>query len=186
MLFGFRGIRLFQVILALIALAMGIGCALALKAASDDRAILPLVIAILLGIIFLWSFATAVRIPTSFVAVGDDRTRIRFAGFVDTIVLNSDITGVRLVKHSWLGGIGIRTDLRGTVGLITSPGLVAEMDLRTPIRVWAIPRLWRLRATRLRVSIRNPQKLVDRFGGPTTAAPTRATKAPRTAKRARR
>ena len=97
MLFGFRAIRPFQVVLAIVALAMGMGCALALKVASDERAILAIVIAVVLGLVFLWLFATALRAPTSFVAVGDERTRIRFSPFLDTVIANMDIIAVRLV-----------------------------------------------------------------------------------------
>jgi hypothetical protein len=168
-LFGFRGIRAFQAFLALIALAMGAGCAIALKVFSDEGAIAALVVAIVFGIVFLWSFAAALRAPTSFVAVADERTRIRFAGFLDTVVANQDIVAVRLARHSLWGGIGIRTDFRGTVALATAFGTVAEIEFREPIRVWAIPRVWKLRARRLRVSVRNPEKLVQRFATPGSA-----------------
>lgn len=163
MLFGFRAIRAFQVLLAIIALAMGIGCALALKIATDEGAILPLVIAVILGGVFLMTFAAALRAPTSFVAVGDERTRIRFSPFIDRVIPNSQIVAVRVVRHPWWGGIGVRTDLRGTVALATASGPVAEIELREPVRVWAIPRLWALRAERLRLSIRHPEKLAERF-----------------------
>jgi hypothetical protein len=165
-LFGFRGIRAFQALLAMIALAMGAGCAIALKVFSDEGAIVALIVAVVFGIVFLWSFAAALRAPTSFVAVADERTRIRFAGFLDTVVANEDIVSVRLARHSLWGGIGIRTDFRGTVALATAFGTVAELEFREPLRVWAIPRIWRLRARRLRVSVRNPEKLVQRFAKP--------------------
>jgi hypothetical protein len=163
MLFAFRRIRVFQALLALIAAVCGVGAALALNLATSGGGIGAFVATIALAVVFLWAFAAAVRAPTSFLAVGDERTRIRFAGFIDTVIANSDIRAVRLVKHRPWGGIGVRTDLRGTVSLVTAFGTVAELELKSPVRVWLIPRLWRLRATKLRLSIRNPDKLVDRF-----------------------
>jgi hypothetical protein len=166
MLFGFRGIRVFQVTAAIAALAMGVGAAFGLKAFADDGTLLGLLLAIVLGALFLWLFATAVRAPTSFVAVADERTRVRFAGFVDTVFANSDIVAVRAVKQPWWGGIGVRGDFRGTVALVSAWGSAAEIELSSPIRVWAIPKVWALRADRLRVSVRNPEKLVERFSRP--------------------
>jgi hypothetical protein len=163
MLFAFRRIRVFQALLALIAAACGVGAAISLNQATDGGGIWAFIATIGLAIVFLWAFAAALRAPTSFLAVGDERTRIRFAGFIDTVIANGDIRAVRLAKHPWWGGIGVRTDLRGTVSLVTGFGQVAELELKSPVRVWVIPRLWRLKASRLRLSIRNPEKLVDRF-----------------------
>ncbi len=163
MLFAFRGIRRFQVLLSLIALVTGIGSVLLLKGFTEGRGFWLLFPAFGGGLAFLWAFATTLRAPTSFVAVAETRTRIRFAGFVDTVVANSDIEGVRLVKRSFLGGLGVRTNFRGDAALISSWGEVAEISLRAPMRVWVVPRLIRVRATRLQVSIKNPSKLVERF-----------------------
>jgi hypothetical protein len=116
------------------------------------------------GVAFLWCFAAALRAPTSFVAVAEERTRIRFAGFVDTVVANNDILSAKTTKWPIWGGIGIRTNFRGHVALCSAWGEAVEMDFRHPIRIWVIPRLWKVQATRLTVSIRNGEKLVDRLG----------------------
>jgi hypothetical protein len=170
MLFGFRGIRGLQVILSVVAVAMGVGAVVFLKIFSDERTWYALVLAVIFGAVFLWAFATTLRAPTSFVAVAEERTRIRFAGFVDTVVPNSDILGARLVRHRLVSGIGVRTNFAGDVALVSAWGDVAELTLRRPLRVWLIPRLLPVRATRLRVSVRNPAKLVERFGAPPAAA----------------
>ncbi len=163
MLFVFRGTRLLQVILALVTLIMGVSCVLYLSAFQEEQAILSAIIAIVLGGVALVAFSLAVRMPTSFVAISDERTRIRFGGFVDTVILNSDVIGARLVWHPWYAGLGVRSNFGGTVGLIGAWGAVAELDLNQPVRIWLIPRLLRVRARKLRVSVKNPQKLVDRF-----------------------
>ena len=50
------------------------------------------------------------------------------------------------------------------VGLVGASGVAAELTLRYPLRVWLIPRLWRVKATRVTLSVRNPHKMVERFG----------------------
>ena len=67
--------------------------------------------------------------------------------------------------------IGVRTSFGGTVALATATGQVAELVLRQPVRVWLIPRILPVRANNLRLSIRNPQKLVERFGAPPAERP---------------
>lgn len=177
MLFAFRGIRMFQVIMVVVSLTTGVGAVLALKGFTDDGVIVLLLAAVLLGIVFLWAFTTAIRIPTSFVAIAPERTRIRFAGFIDTVIGNDDILSARLVKRpAFIGMLGVRANFNGAVTLATSFGPVAELTLKHPVRVWVIPRLIRVRATRLSLTVRNPQKLVERFAAtPAPAAPaTRA------------
>ena len=157
---------MFQALLSLIALATGVAAVVLLKAVADNKGLLLLVPAVLAGLGFLWAFATTLRAPTSFVAVAEERTRIRFAGFVDTVVANKDIVGVRVVRRNILGGIGVRTNFRGDVALVSTWGNVAEVTFRKPIRVWLIPRLLPIRASRLQVSVRNPERLAERFVSP--------------------
>lgn len=188
MLFGFRGIRAFQLLLALITLVTGVGAAFSAKAYTDTHSPGLFIATIALGLVFLWMFSTALRAPTSFVAVAPERTRIRFSGFVDTVIDNHDILGVRVTRFPLYGGLGVRTNFRGTVALTSATGQVAEFQLRKPIRVWLIPKLVPLRATRLIVSVRNPAKLAERFGQPPAApvpaaAPARAHTPRRTKRR---
>ena len=192
MLFGFKAIRFFQVILSFGALLCGVGSVVSLKVFADDKTWYTLPIGMLLALVFFWLFATTLRAPTSFVAVDLNekrRTRIRFAGFVDTVIDNRDILGVRLKHRTILGGVGVRTNFSGDVALLSSWGDVAELTLRNPIRIWLIPKLIPLRASRLTLSVRSPQRLVDQFGEPSTAAasksasPVRTTSAKRRTKR---
>ncbi len=163
---------MFQVFLAVAALVTGIGAVLSILVVSQG-AIIAIIPTAVLGLAFLWSFAAALRAPTSFVAVADERTRIRFAGFVDTVVANKDIVSVKQTKWPIWGGIGIRTNFRGHVALCSIWGEAVEMDLRNPVRIWVIPRLWKVSANRLTVSIRNGQKLVDRLGGSSVSSSPR-------------
>ncbi|MBI2765224.1 MAG: hypothetical protein HYX53_04840 [Chloroflexi bacterium] len=186
MLFAFRGIRMFQVVLAVVTLAAGVGGTFAAKGYADNRTLPLLFVAIILGGIFLWCFTTTLRAPTSYVAVAPERTRFRFAGFLDTVVDNRDIEGVRIVHRNILGGMGVRTNFAGDVALVSTWGDVAEVTLRRPLRVWLIPRLIPVRATRLQLSIRNPQKLVERFGEPKPQRPQPAAPHPKMKRRGSR
>jgi hypothetical protein len=122
-----------------------------------------LLVAFVLGLVFLWTFSAALKAPTSFMAVADERTRIRFAGFVDLVVANQNIVSARLKRHRFLAGIGIRTNFGGDVALITLPGEVVELTFREPVRVWLVPRLIPLRAHRLSLSLLHPARVVERF-----------------------
>ena len=166
LLVGFRGIRWLQLIAAVAAGAVAIAGVVVLKAYVDDGPKWLILLAAWFAILFIWLFGVALRLPTSFVAVSQDRMRIRFAGFVDTVIDTRDVTGARLRDWPIWGGLGVRTGFRGDVALVAAWGTVAEVTLRQPIRVWLIPRLWRVRADRLALSVRNPAKLAERFAAP--------------------
>jgi hypothetical protein len=163
MIFAFRGMRRFQVLLALVALLCGVLAAVTLKGFADGRGWGLIIAAVIFGVVFGWAFAGALRAPTSYVAVAEERTRIRFAGMIDTVVANSSIRGVRLVNHPWYAGLGVRRGFDGTIALATTSGTVAEFDLATPVKVWVVPGIWRSRTQRLRVSLLHPEKLAERF-----------------------
>ncbi|HKS91893.1 MAG TPA: hypothetical protein VJQ83_08185 [Tepidiformaceae bacterium] len=163
MLFAFRGIRVFQVVLAIVALVTGLGAVFLARAVADGNGSILIIPGIILLFVFGWSFMGALRAPTSFVAITDERTRIRFAGFVDTVVATPDITSAQAVRWNILGGIGIRTNFGGKVALVTAAGTAVEIRLRNPIRVSVIPGLLRVKADRLTLSVKNPQRMVERF-----------------------
>lgn len=163
-------------LLAVAGLACGVGAVFALKAFADGGTWVLLVAGAILGLTFSWLFAATLRIPTSFVAISDERTRIRFGGFVDTVVANKDIVGAELTNWPLLGGLGVRTNFRGDVALTAAWGTAVRVTFRTPIRIWVIPRLWPARAQRLTLSLRNPQKFVERFGPPVASPPESATR----------
>lgn len=169
MLFAFREMRLFQALLAMAALASGVGTAFAAKGFSDTHNPLLMVGAVFLGLIFVWMFSATLKAPTSFVAITEERTRIRFGSFVDTVVANSNIAGAEMAKHWLPAGIGLRTNFRGDVALVSTTGEVARLTFREPVRIWLIPRLIPLHARRLTLSVRNPQKFVERYGAPSPA-----------------
>ncbi len=157
---------MFQALLAAITLATGVGTVFSLKAVSDSGTWPLLVAPLALGLVFIWAFGATLRAPTSYVAISDSGTRIRFAGFVDTVVANSNITGARLMRWPLLGGLGVRTAFRGDVALASAWGDAVELTFREPVRVWLIPRVIPVRARRLTLTVRNPGKMAERFGPP--------------------
>ncbi|MCC6958553.1 MAG: hypothetical protein IT301_01780 [Dehalococcoidia bacterium] len=174
LLFGFRGIRGLQLLVAIAAGALAIAGVVVIKSYLDGGPGWLVLMAAFFGMLFIWLFGVALRLPTSFVAISEDRMRIRYAGFVDTVIETKDVSGARLRDWPLWGGLGVRTGFRGDVALVAAWGPVAEITLKRPIRVWLIPRLWRVRATKVAVSVRNPAKLVERFG--TGAVPPPAKK----------
>lgn len=171
MLFAFRGMRALQMLLVVGALATGIGGALSLKEFSEDGGIAVLVVGLLLGAAFFWLFSAALRAPTSFVAIADERTRIRYVNFVDTVIDNNDVLSVELRNWPFWGGLGVRTAFNGQVALVSAWGQGVELELRNPIRVWLIPGVLPVRARRLILSVRNPHKMVERFDGAPAGSP---------------
>lgn len=164
LLFGFRGIRGLQLLVAIVAGALAIAGVVVLKAYADGGPVWLVLLAAWFVVLFIWLFGMALRLPTSFVAISQDRMRIRFAGFVDTIIDTRDVSGARLRDWEIWRGVGVRTAFGGDVALVATWGPVAEVTLKQPIRVWLIPRLWRIRATKVVLGVRNPAKLAERFG----------------------
>jgi hypothetical protein len=170
MLFAFRGVQVFQLLLAVAALATGVGATFLIKAYTDGGSPLLVLAAVVLGLLFLWMFGAALKAPTSLIAITEERTRIRFATFVDTVVSTDTIVGARVVHRNIFGGVGVRTNFSGDVAIVSTWGDVVELTLNRPVRIWLIPKLIPLKAYRLTVSVRNPAKLAERFG-PVTNTP---------------
>ncbi len=169
MIFAFRGMKFLQLLFAAIALFAGVGAVLLVKFGIGGDTRLGLPPALLLALVFVWSFTATLRAPTSFVAIAPERTRIRFLGQIDVVVANSDIIGARLVDRNSLTGIGVRTNFRGAVALVTLGGPAAELTFRTPVRFWVLPKILPARATKLTVTVIHPALLVQRFAQPSPA-----------------
>jgi hypothetical protein len=137
----------------------------------QERSLSLLLLSGIFAVLFIWLFGMALRLPTSFVAISQDRIRIRFGGFVDQTFETKEVAGAELVSWPWWRGLGVRTSFGGDVALVAAGGPSAQIHLRQPLRVWLIPRVWRIRATRVVLSVRNPHKMVERFGSVPSAQP---------------
>lgn len=166
LLFGFRGVRFLQVFLAIAALGIGAGAVVQIATALGEGVPWLLIPGAVTALAFLLLFSMALRLPTSLVAISPDRMRVRFPGFVDYVMPVSNVTGATLTNHGWWQGIGVRTNFGGWVALATAWGESVDLTLKEPLRVWVIPRVLPVRATTLRLTVRNPARMVERFGSP--------------------
>ncbi len=172
--YRFRWLRLFQIVLIFGALALGAGVAGMVSTFIDNGSAIALLPAAFMALVFVWLCRLAFQMPASRVTVGPVGTRVRFGGFIDTLIPPGGIVAARTAKHPWWGGLGVRTWFGSTVVLASAPGRVAELELREKVRVWLVPRVFGLKAQRLRVSVERPDELARQF--PAQVAPPRRTK----------
>jgi hypothetical protein len=164
--FRFRGVRLFQWILVLIAVACAGGAASIAAAVAADGAWPLLPVAAFMVAVGAFALVTAGRLPSSSLRVSATTTAVRFPGFVDAAFDNATIDRVKLTKwRAFPGGLGVRTDLRGMVALVYAGGPAVELVLREPLRVWLIPGIWRARARRLILTVETPDEVVAAYTG---------------------
>jgi len=164
--FPFRGVRGMQSVLAISLAAMLTGFASMAWVAFAEPAWPLLVPAALVLLAAVYLVFLLVRLPGAYVTVAGDSLRVRFPGAVDAAIPRASVVSAALANHRWWQGLGIRSDLAGTVMLATATGVAAQFELETPLRIWVIPRILPIRARRLRVTVRDPERLVSRFPAP--------------------
>lgn len=161
--FVFRGVRPMQLLLVVSSVAMAVGAAGMAVAAVTEEALPLLVPAAVLLATIAYLVMMVLRLPAACVVVADREVYVRFPGAVDTVMPRSNVVSAGLAKHRWWQGLGIRTDFAGTVMLATVTGNLPQFELAEPLRVWVIPRILPIRARCLRVSVRDPERLVAHF-----------------------
>lgn len=143
---------------ALSALATGGGLftsSLALARAVAKRAIGPLAVPLAVGGGLMW---LGRNIGDAFVELREEDLRIKLGVLFDEVIPLGEISRVREMEWSILGGLGIRSNLRNWVAVVTTTGPVAEIFLWRPIRLPVIPRVYHVRAQKVMVS---PERLED-------------------------
>lgn len=161
--------RGFQAILGAGAVALAAGEISIIAASVESPSPILLLPGAIMAATLVWLCVLAVRMPASMVSVDEDGTRIRFVGFLNTVIAPGGILSAGIARHPWWGGLGVRTWFGSTVVLATAPGRVVELELRQQVRVWLLPRVFGLRAQRLRVSVERPDELVRLFPPAPTA-----------------
>lgn len=167
--FPFRAVRPMQALLVASTLLIAFGSAAMAWAALTEGAWPLFGTGALLAVVAAYLAMLTVRLPDARVVVTPAEVYVRFPGAVDATMLRSNVVGAGLANHRLWQGLGIRTDLAGTVMLATATGTCAQFELAEPLRVWVIPRILPIRARRLRLSVRDPGRLVALFETP--AAP---------------
>lgn len=143
----------------LTALATGGGIftgGIALTKAIAKRAIGPLAIPLAVGGGLMW---LGRNIGDAFVELNDDNLHIRLGVLFDETIPLNEVSRVQEIKWSILGGLGIRTNMKNWVAIVTTPGPIAEISLWRPIRLPVIPHVYHVRAQKVLVS---PERL-DEF-----------------------
>ena len=102
----------------------------------------------------------AARDSNSYVAIEEDRLRVRFGWFFNETFALSDIEDVETMRWPWYYGLGWRSDLVGLVGLVASFHGVIAVRFRQRQRVAGIIPFMKLRCDRLAVSLREPEELI--------------------------
>lgn len=139
----------------LAALASGGGVAagaVGLARAVAKRALGPLALPLAIGGGLMWlgrSFGE------SFVEIGDAVLRVKLGKLFDESIPLKEIARVETTEWSLIGGLGVRTNMKDMVAVVTRAGEVAELSLWTPIRLPVIPRVYYVRAQRLLLSPEN-------------------------------
>lgn len=109
---------------------------------------------------------------SSYAEVTDDNVRFRCGLAFDRTIPRDEIAGVDQRGWPWWMGIGLRTNLRGLIGLIGSTDGVVEVLLRTRSRAWGV-----FPCNRIAISVQDPEGLVAAIESEPEAAarPARAT-----------
>jgi hypothetical protein len=127
----------------------------ALAKAVAKRAIGPLAIPLAVGGGLMW---LGQNLGDAFVDLQDDTLRIKLGVLFDETISLNEVSRVRETQWSILGGLGIRSNLRNWVAVVTTTGPVAEISLWRPIRLPVIPHVYHVRAQKVLVS---PERLEE-------------------------
>jgi hypothetical protein len=107
----------------------------------------------------------------SYVEIDHATVHFRFGSWFDRSVPVGGIESVSLRRWPWWLGVGWRSDLRGTIGLIGSTMGVVEVALREPLDKWGP-----FRCERIAVSLEDPEGFMDTIARAQRPAPVRATR----------
>jgi hypothetical protein len=161
--FPFRGVRGMRLLLGASTVLLAAGVVGMAWAALTGGAWPLLATALFLAVVVAYLVRMFVELPSACAVVTERELYVRFPGAVDAAMARSSVHSAALADHRWWQGLGIRSDLMGTVMLATAAGSCAQFELAEPLRVWVIPRILPIRARRLRLSVRNPERLIAYF-----------------------
>jgi len=126
--------------------------AVGLARAAAKRALGPLALPLAIGGGLMW---LGKSLGESFVEIGDESLRVKLGKLFDETIPLKEIARVKASEWALIGGLGVRTNMKDMVAVVTRAGAVAELSLWSPIRLPVIPRVYHVRAQRLLVSPEN-------------------------------
>lgn len=113
------------------------------------RALYPAAVPLAVGGGLMW---LGRNMGDAFAEVSESGLRVKLGVLFDQTIPLSDIARVNTTQWNLLGGLGVRTNLKDMVAVVTGTGQVAEVQLWRPIRLPVIPKLYHVRAMKLIVS----------------------------------
>jgi hypothetical protein len=141
--------------------------AVGLARGLGKRAIGPMAVPLAIGAGLLWLGRS---LGDAFVDISGDQLHVKLGVIFDETLPLSAIESVEESTWGLLGGLGVRTNLRGTVAVTTKAGAVAEITFKEPRRLPLLPKVWSMEAKRLVVSPENLggfiAELRSRLAGP--------------------
>ncbi|NIR43748.1 MAG: hypothetical protein GWN99_07285 [Gemmatimonadetes bacterium] len=120
-----------------------------LAAYWSRRAFLPLAVPLAVGGGLMW---LGRNMGDAFVDVGDTKVRVKLGVLFDETIDLTDIARVKTAGWNILGGLGVRTNFKDMVAVVTRTGQVADIRFWRPLRLPVIPKVLHVDAQRLLVS----------------------------------
>ncbi len=136
--------------------------ALGLAKAAAKRAVGPLALPLAVGSGLIWLGRS---LGDAFVDIGENELRVKLGVFFDEAIPLSEVAKVREIEWNILGGLGVRTNLKDMIAVVTKAGPVAELSFWRPIRLPVIPRVYYVRAQRLLVSPLRLESFLEELHG---------------------
>lgn len=128
-----------------------------LARAAAKRALGPLAVPLTVGGGLMWLGRS---LGESFVETTDVSVRIKLGVLFDETVPLGEIARVKATDWPLIGGLGVRSNMKDMVAVVTRAGEVAELSLWSPIRLPVIPKVLHVRAQRLVVSPENLETFI--------------------------
>ncbi len=132
--------------------------ALGLARAAAKRALGPLALPLAIGGGLMWLGRS---LGDAFVEIGADQLRVKLGVLFDESIPLSEIARVTQAEWNILGGLGVRSNLKEMVAVVTRAGPVAELSFWRPLRLPVIPGVYYVRAQRLLVSPERLDTFID-------------------------
>ncbi len=140
----------------LAASAVGVGLAVAKRALGA----IALPLAVGGGLVWLGR-----NLGESFVEIGDETLRVKMGVLFDEAIPLTDVARVKETQWSLLGGLGVRSNLKDWVAVVSKTGPVADIYFWRPIRLPVIRHVYHVEAQRLIVSPENLDTFVADLQG---------------------
>lgn len=121
------------------------------------RALGPLAIPVAIGSGLVWMGRS---MGDSFVELSTGELRVKLGMLFDERIPMSDVRSVKRQDWGWLRGLGVRTNLKDMVAVVTRTGSAAEITFWKPVRLPVIPRLVHVNAQRLVVSPEHTEEFI--------------------------